>query len=147
MIEKRPLEDSFTNIYKKFRMGLYSRAFNQGIEVDKPLSSLEVICVEVIYALGKPTINEFASFCQFSAPNAAYKINSLVNKGYVHRVQSTVDKREYHLEVTEKYLQTYGFTYHFIPKVMSRIRETFSPEEVEEFERMLDVIDMDLMEE
>ncbi len=145
--EDKRLEQSFINIYNGFRMGLYSRAFNQGIEVDSPLSSIEVICVEVIYALNHPTINEFATFCQFSAPNAAYKVNSLVRKGYIRRVRSLVDKREYHLEVTEKYMKTYGVTYDYIPKVMKRIRGRFSSEEVAEFERMLSIIDRELMGE
>ncbi len=32
-----------------------------------------------------------------STPNAAYKIGSLVKKGYVEKIQSTTDRREYFL--------------------------------------------------
>ena len=134
-------------VYTKFKMSLYSKVFNQNIDAEDSLSAIEVLCVELIYALGKPTINEFASFAQLSAPNAAYKVSSLVKKGYVRKVRSEEDKREYHLEVTDKYMKTYGVTYDYIGTVMKRIRERFSPEEVEELEEILGVIDDELMPE
>ena len=141
------LENSFSKIYTKFKMSLYSKVFNQNIDVEDSLSAIEVLCVELIYAMGNPTINEFASFAQLSAPNAAYKVSSLVKKGYVRKVRSEEDKREYHLEVTDKYMKTYGVTYDYIGTVMKRIRERFSPEEVEELEEILGVIDDELMPE
>ena len=141
------LEKSFSDIYTKFKLSLYSKVFNQDINVEDALSATEVLCVELIYAMGRPTINEFASFAQLSAPNAAYKVGNLVKKGYVRKVQSEEDKREYHLEVTEKYMTTYGVTYDSIGKVMKRIRERFSPEQVEELEEILGVIDDELMPE
>lgn len=141
------LENNFANVYTKFKMSLYAKVFNQDVKAEDSLTAIEVLCVELIYALGRPTINEFASFAQLSAPNAAYKVNSLVKKGYVNKVQSETDKREYHLEVTDKYMQTYGVTYDYIGTVMKRIRERFSPEEVEELEEILGVIDGELMPE
>lgn len=141
------LEKNFSDIYTKFKMSLYSKVFNQDIKVEDSLSAIEVLCVELIVALGRPTINEFASFAQLSAPNAAYKINNLVKKGYVNKVQSDVDKREYHLEVTDKYMKTYGVTYDYIGTVMKRIRERFSDDQVKELEEILGVIDAELMPE
>lgn len=141
------LENNFANVYTKFKMSLYAKVFNQDVKAEDGLTAIEVLCVELIYALGRPTINEFASFAQLSAPNAAYKVNNLVKKGYVNKVQSETDKREYHLEVTDKYMQTYGVTYDYIGTVMKRIRERFSPEEVEELEEILGVIDGELMPE
>ena len=67
------------------------------------LTTVETFCVEIINALGHPTVNEFSSFVNISPPNAAYKINSLIQKGYVTKEQSPDDKREYHLSVTQKY--------------------------------------------
>ncbi|SCJ98539.1 homoprotocatechuate degradation operon regulator%2C HpaR [uncultured Eubacterium sp.] len=141
------LEKNFSDIYTKFKLSLYSKVFNQDIEVEDALSSMEVLCVETIYSLGRPTINEFASFAKISPPNAAYKINSLVKKGYVRKVQSQEDKREYYLEITDKYRKTYGVTYDYIGTVMQRIRQRFSPEEVKELEEILGVIDDELMPE
>lgn len=141
------LEKNFSDIYTKFKMRLYSKVFNQDIKVEDSLSAIEVLCVELIVAMDRPTINEFASFAQLSAPNAAYKINNLVKKGYINKVQSSVDKREYHLEVNDKYMKTYGVTYDYIGTVMKRIRERFSDDQVKELEEILGVIDDELMPE
>ena len=40
-------------------------------------------------AMGEPTIAEFSRMMGISTPNAAYKIGSLVKKGYVEKIQST----------------------------------------------------------
>ena len=141
------LEKNFSDIYTKFKMSLYSKVFNQDIKVEDALSAMEVLCVELIYAMGRPTINEFASFAQLSPPNASYKVGSLVKKGYVNKVRSEQDKREYYLEVTDKYMQTYGVTYDYIGTVMKRIRQRFSPEQVAELEDILGIIDDELMPE
>jgi DNA-binding MarR family transcriptional regulator len=141
------LEERFAEIYTKFKISLYAKVFKQFDDNRDGLSAVEVFCVEVIYALGNPTVNEFATFCKFSAPNAAYKINNLVRKGYITKERSLADKREYHLDVTEKYMQDYGITYDYMNVVMRRIRERFSEAEVKELEGILDVISGELMPE
>ena len=141
------LEDNFANIYTNFKMGLYAKAFSQFVKEEDRLTAIEVLCVELIYALDRPTINEFARFAQLSAPNAAYKVSCLVNKGYVNKVQSQKDKREYHLEVTDKYMEIYGVTYDYTRLLIKRIRERFSLEEVETLEKILRVVDEELMPE
>ncbi len=80
-----------------------------------------------------------------SQPNAAYKINSLIRKGYVTKTQSKEDKREYLLDVTDKYMRDYGVTYDYMNVVMARIRERFSIEEVKQLENILTVISQELM--
>ena len=62
-------------------------------------------------------------------------------------MRSESDKREYHLDVTEKYMQDYGITYDYMNVVMRRIRERFSAAEVKELEGILDVISGELMPE
>ena len=76
--------------------------------------------METIQALGCPTINEFASFMRISPPNAAYKINSLIRKGYVQKIQSAHDKREYHLQVTQKYKDYYNISNDYVHAVTER---------------------------
>ena len=141
------LEQSFAEIYTKFKHGLYAKVFNQDIAIEDSLSATEVLCAELISSMDNPTINEFASFAGVSTPNATYKINRLVAKGYVEKVQSEKDKREYHLSITDKYRNTYGETYDYIGTVMKRIRERFTEDEVREMENMLGVINTELMPE
>ena len=141
------LEKHFAEIYTKFKLSLYAKVFKHLDDGKDSLSAVEVFCLEVIYALGRPTVNEFATFAELSAPNAAYKVNNLVRKGYLQKVRNEEDKREYHLEVTEKYMEDYGITYDYMNVVMGRIRQRFTDEEVGQIERMLDIIGSELMPE
>lgn len=141
------LEQSFSNVYTKFKLQFYTKIFSKFQAREPSLTAVEIFCVEVIYALDRPTINEFASFAQISGPNATYKVNSLVKKGYIKKIQSEEDKREYYLEVTNKFLSYYGITYDYIKLVVERIQHRFPPEQIETFESMLTVISQELMPE
>ena len=141
------LEQAFNEVYTKFKLNLYKKIFNRFETREATLTAVETFCMEVIYALGKPTINQFAYFVQISQANAAYKVASLIKKGYLKKERSTADKREYHLVVTEKYLDYYGISYDYVKVVMDRIRGRFPQEDVERLEGMLQVISDELMPE
>ncbi len=141
------LEDSFSQVYTKFKLHFYRELFSRFQTPDASLTAMEAFCMEVIYALNEPTVNEFASFVQISSPNAAYKINSLIQKGYVRKVQSPSDRREYHLRPTEKYLKEYNIGWGYSRKVIERVRARLTAEETEELDRMLSVVSQELMPE
>lgn len=141
------LEKTFNEVYTKFKLNLYRRIFNRFEEREATLTAVETFCVEVIYALGRPTINQFAHFVQISQANAAYKVASLIRKGYLTKERSDRDKREYHLAVTDKYLEYYGISYDYVRLVVERARKRFSPAEVKKLEEMLAVISRELMPE
>ena len=140
-------QQSFVNIYTKFKMHFYQKVFERFQDREATLTTVETFCMEMIYALDNPTVAEFANLANISSPNAAYKVNSLVKKGYLRKVQSKDDKREYHLEVTEKYINYYNISYGYIQVVMDRIRERFDKEEMETLDRVLEIIDKELMPE
>lgn len=98
-------------------------------------------------ALDSPTVNEFATFMRISPPNAAYKVNSLVKKGYVKKIQSPSDRREYHLEVTQKYIDYYNISASYTTLVMERITKRFPPEDCAKLEEMLAIVSRELMPE
>ena len=141
------LEEIFERVYTKFKLHFYRAVFSRFQKREASLTTVETFCMEIIMALGSPTINEFSSFVQISPPNAAYKVNSLIQKGSIRKVQSPVDKREYHLEVTQKYIDYYNISYRYLGTVMDRIKERFSPEEVAKLTEMLRVISTELMPE
>lgn len=142
------LERNFQKVYNRFKLSLYSRVFKEfGSKEEEGLSAMEVILMEIILALGEPTVNEFASMSTLSAPNAAYRINQLVKKGYISKVQSDKDKREFHLKVTDKYTEKYGDIFSYINKVSARIRDRFPAEDVEKLDVMLGIIAHELMKE
>lgn len=141
------LERYFLEVYTKFKLAMYRTLFSNAETRSDNLSAMENFCAETIYILNRPTVNEFATFARISAPNAAYKISNLVRKGYVVKVRSESDRREYHLEVTQKYLDNYGQTVDYVDTVMKRIRERLPKEDIEKFEEILNVISSELMAE
>ena len=141
------LERAFNQVYTKFKLNLYRRIFNRFEEREATLTAVETFCMEVIYALDHPTINQFAHFVQIIQANAAYKVASLIIKGYITKERSTQDKREYHLAVTEKYMDYYGISYDYVRLVVERARHRFPPEDIAKLEEMLQVISQELMPE
>ncbi len=141
------LVQKFSDVYMKFKMHFYQEVFNQISAREASLSTVEVFCVEIIHALGRPSVNEFANFIHVSSPNAAYKVNSLIQKGYIKKVQSETDKREFHLEVTDKYYKYFNLSQSYIDEIIHRVENRFSKEELEVFDRVLDVTLNELMPE
>ena len=141
------LEEAFSTVYMKFKLHLYKNLFERFESREATLTTVETFCMEIIYALGRPTVAEFANLAGISSPNAAYKINNLVKKGYLQKIRSEKDRREYHLQVTQKYLDYYNITAQYMEEVMRRIRERFSDKEVEELTRILTVTGQELMPE
>ena len=141
------LDQVFNEVYTKFKLHFYKAVFGRFQNREASLTTVETFCMEIIMALDAPTVNEFSSFLGISAPNAAYKINNLIQKGYVRKEQSESDKREYHLVVTQKYIDYYNISYRYVSKVVERVKERFPPEDVAKMEEMLRVISDELMPE
>lgn len=141
------LKHAFFNVYTKFKLHFYQEIFQRFQSREASLTTVETFCVETIQALGSPTVNEFATFMRISPPNAAYKVNSLVKKGYIRKVQSSQDRREYHLEVTQKYIDYYNVSVSYMVEVMDRITRRFTAEECAKLEEMLTVVSQELMPE
>ena len=141
------IRDSFFSVYTKFKLHFYKEIFQRFQSRKASLTTVETFCMETILALDSPTINEFATFMCISPPNAAYKVNSLIKKGYINKVQSETDRREYHLEVTQKYVDYYNISTTYMVEVMDRITKRFSPEDCKKLDEMLTIISGELMPE
>ena len=141
------LEQKFAEVYTKFKLHFYLETFERFQRREASLTTVETFAMETIQALGEPTVNEFASFMKISSPNAAYKVNSLIKKGYVVKVRSESDKREYHLRPTQKYLDYYNISNDYIQTVMRRVVRRFSPAECAQLEEILTVLSRELMPE
>lgn len=131
------LEKEFEKLYFKFRNNYCKNLFSSVNEEKDSLSPTESYCVEVIYLLNRPTVHQFANYVNISQPNATYRISNLINKGYVRKVISMDDRREYYLEVTDKFSMNYGMNSSFNTEFINGIRDKFSKEEVALLEKML----------
>ena len=141
------LKTSFSQIYTKFKLHFYRQVFSHFQNREATLTTVETFCMEIIQALKQPTVNEFASFIGISPPNAAYKVNNLIQKGYLEKVRSESDRREYYLRPTPKYYEYYNVSYAYLDTVMERIQKRFSPEELARLTEMWDIVCEELMPE
>jgi DNA-binding MarR family transcriptional regulator len=108
---------------------------------------MEAFSLEVINMLSEPTVGQFADFLNISQSNATYKVNNLIKKGYLERQNSQTDRREYHLVLSEKFYNYERLMSSYEHTVVERIKQRFSYDELETFDRMLKVISNELMPE
>jgi DNA-binding MarR family transcriptional regulator len=139
------LEQTFNRVYNRFKIHFYQEIFREMPEREATLTATEAFAVEIIYSLGEPTISEFASFVHISLPNATYRINSLVKKGYIEKVPSPADHREIHLRLTEHFYHYYNISCNYIHQIMADMDQKLTESEQTQFvaalQTMLTIMD------
>lgn len=96
------LQQTLQRLYRQLRLTSYRQIFGAIRERSGSLSATEAFSADVIQLLGTPTLSQFAQYLGISQPNATYKINNLVAKGYVEKVPSPGDRREIRLQPAGK---------------------------------------------
>lgn len=135
------LDDQFLTIYNCFKVMLYDKSLrNNDSEDPTSLTLQEVICMEIIIALGRPTVSEFSSFAKLSGSNSAYRIRKLIEKGYAIKIQNPEDKREFYLQATDKYAKNYGLGQDYMSDLCARLRARFTEEQMQRLANDLDVV-------
>ena len=132
--------ESTVEAYKIFRLMNYRDIFCRIKEKDGSLSATEAFAADVIYLLGTPTICEFAEYLGISQPNATYKANNLVEKGYITKFTPPDDKRECRLSVGDKFYTYFDTEVCFIKNAVERLEEQFSHRELKIFENVLQAL-------
>ena len=119
------LDQAFGQVYTKFKLHFYKQIFSRFEDREATLTTVESFCMEVITALGEPTIAQFSHMMNLSTPN----------------------EREYHLRPTQKYLDYYNISYSYLHLVMARAKKRFAPEDLARLEDMLRIVSDELMPE
>ena len=135
------------NVYTKFKIQFYKRVFQRLEMREATLTTTEAYSVEIINALGNPTVSEFAKYVNISVANATYKVQNLIKKGYLRKERSEEDRRESHLYVTERYHDYERLGTSYIDTVLERIQQTCSAEDIAVLQRVLTIISDQLMPE
>ena len=141
------IEKNFTDIVDKFELQFFRRIFDLVRERDGSLSAMEAFSLEIIKMLDTPTVGQFADFLNISQSNATYKVNSLIRKGYLERQNSSTDRREYHLVLSEKYYRYEELLTSYVHTVIGRIQERFPEPDQQKLDEMLTIISTELMPE
>ena len=139
--------NSISQIYDKLRLHFYMKVYSRFENREATLTTVESFSMEVIMALGEPTVAEFAKVVNISSPNAAHRIKCLIQKGYVEKIKSSEDGREYHLKPTKKYMRFKQINEDYVNILMERCKERFSTEDYDKLTEMLDIINRELMPE
>lgn len=141
------LEKSFMEVFDKFKLHFYRGVFEYVREREGSLSAMEAFSLEIIHSLGQPTVGQFADFLNISQSNATYKVNNLIKKGYLERANSQVDRREYHLVLSEKYYNYAALMSSYELEVVERIKRRLSREDLAKFDEILTIMSTELMPE
>lgn len=132
------LSESLSRVMLRMRLGFLRKMFITVREESQDLTPMEIFYLAGIEALERPTISQFARFAGISQSNATYRVNCLIRKGYVDRVPSETDRREYHLELTEKF-KGCGRAFEQSCRVLAkRIAHNMTREETEKLTAILD---------
>ena len=132
------LYDKLKSLYETVRLRHYRDLFSRVKERDGSLSATEAYAADVIYLLGSPTVSTFADTLGISQPNATYKINNLVSKGYALRTSSDADRRECRVSVGDRFYSYYNTDYPFIAESVETLTQRYTPEELALLERMVE---------
>lgn len=130
------LSKSFQEVYNIFKMNFYKSM----CENSKELTMQEAFSLDIIYMLGNPTILDYATYMGISQPNATYKINQMIDKGYLVKEVCKNDKRAFRLQVTQKFIDCYRDNDRFIKKTLDDIEQRFDEKEVKLLNKMLEDI-------
>ena len=141
------VEENFITIFDKFELQFFRKIFELVRERDGSLSAMEAFSLEIIKILDNPTVGQFADFLNISQSNATYKVNSLIKKGYLERQNSSTDRREYHLVLSEKYYHYENLLVSYRHTGAERMKERFSEEDQKKLDEMLRIVSDELMPE
>ncbi len=141
------IEENFREVFDKFELQFFRKIFDLVREREGSLSAMEAFSLEVIRMLDNPTVGQFADFLKISQSNATYKVNSLMKKGYLERQNSSVDRREYHLVLSEKYYHYENLLTSYEHTVIRRVEDRLEPGEIETFDKILRLMSKELMPE
>mgnify|MGYP001432771008 CR=1 FL=1 len=141
------IKKNFTQVYEKYKGNFYQNLFQWMDRKENSLTPVETVTAEVINILDEPTVNELVQFLRVSYPNIAYKINSLVNKGYLEKIQSETDKREFKLRLTDQFYSYYNNKNEYTFESIDKLGEELSDEQAEALNSVLVKLDQDLLSE
>ncbi len=123
-------KDTVLRLYRKLRLDSYRRIFGAVRERSGSLSATEAFSADVIHLLGRPTLTQFAACIGISQPNATYKVNNLVQKGYIKKCVPENDRREVRLETGEKFDAYFQQDSQPLQRAIAALHTQYTPEEI-----------------
>ncbi len=109
--------------------------------VDENITYNSLLYIELIYTMnGTCTASKLAELLQISKPGVTLKLNELMRQGLITKTPDPHDKRKYYLSVNDEAIPQYKVFRRQDSEAIKRITERFTPEEIDKFCEMLDII-------
>lgn len=109
--------------------------------VDKNITYNSLLYIELIYTMnGTCTASKLAELLNISKPGVTLKLNELFKQGLITKTPDPNDKRKNYLTVNEEAIPQYKVFRRQDSEAIQRITERYTPEEIEKFCEMLDII-------
>ena len=109
--------------------------------VDHNITYNNLLYLELIYTMGgKCTASQIAELLYLSKPPVIAKVNELIKRGLVKTTPDPKDHRQHLLSINEEEIPKYKFHRKHDSAAIEKVLEQFSPEDIEKFCQMLDLI-------
>lgn len=118
-------------IYSQTVLSYYRKLFTIKDKDINKLSATDISILEIIYHMKNPNYSQLSDFLNMSMPNLTYRINNLIDNGYVRRIADESDKRVHSINVTDKFADLYNANINDIKVMIDNITKTLSEEELE----------------
>ncbi len=125
-----------SNIYQK----LVNLPKNIAI-ANKKISESEVNYLNIIYKKESINLTKFAKEAKITKPAATQLVNKYIEKGYVIKKVSSVDKRVCYLELTENIKKIFEESYKKLNEFWNSCLDVLTKEEFEELKKLLMKLD------
>lgn len=139
-MSNRSLTENILEINRTMRLLSYKDMFSGIKEKSGSLSATEAFSADVINIMGQPTVTEFANYIGVSQPNATYKVNNLVAKGYIEKFLNENDKRESHLKTGNKFNNYFKENKTALINAEENIKKQFTEEELNTASKVLEAL-------
>ncbi len=103
--------------------------------------------LEYIYTLNNPTFSQLAEALNVSKPSVTGMIKRLSDQGYVKRMNSEHDKREFHIYLTDRGKEILNAELEVYKHFTKKISTHLSEDEVELFSKLVSKIISSIKEE
>jgi DNA-binding MarR family transcriptional regulator len=93
--------------------------------------------IDAVYSLGEPTITEIAEKLKITKASVTTGINKLILLGYVDKKQSTIDRRVFHVRLTDPAQELIQARFQALHDYGEFVRAALSEEEARQFQMTL----------
>lgn len=109
--------------------------------VDENITYNSLLYLEIIYTMnGTCTASRLAQMLNVSKPGVTLKLNELLRQGLITKTSDPKDKRKNYLAVNDDKVPQYKVFRRQDSEAIRRITDRFTPEEINKFCEMLDII-------